>query len=68
MQPNNLNFNQVAEFAKLKMDGKPKLFALKSKEQRKAIYWGDVNKATYTELRDFINSVAKGRVKLYDQE
>jgi len=44
------------------------MVGLKSKERKKAIFWGDVNGLTYKQVKTFITRIANRSEKLYPSD
>jgi len=61
--PDNEHYSRFAEFIKLDVKH-PRLIALKSSEQKKAIYQKDVSTLTVDALKEFANQLDSGSLKL----
>jgi len=61
--PDNEHYSRFAEF--IKLDAKsPRLIALKSSEQKKAIFGKDISELTVEGLKDFAHKLGSGALKL----
>jgi len=65
LSPENEHYNRFAEFIKLDVKH-PRLIALKSSEQKKAIYGKDVNELTVEGLKEFASQLDSGSLNLIE--
>lgn len=63
MQPENEHFDRFAEFIKLDVKT-PRLIALKSSEQKKAVWEGDVSAVTADDIKKFTSDLDENKLTL----
>jgi len=67
VRPGDSHFAGLSDFFKVRTD-KSRIVGINSKQQKKAIYWEDINSLTYDDLWGFIESIDQNQAELYPME
>jgi hypothetical protein len=67
LKPGDSHFAGLSDFFKVRTD-KSRIVGINSKQQKKAIYWEDINSLTYDDLWGFIESIDQNQAELYPME